>query len=67
MVDSIETEADGRGAGAGVGAGAAGGGAAKKPYGKSTPAREIAAAMLFLCSEEAATINGVRLPLMGRG
>jgi NAD(P)-dependent dehydrogenase (short-subunit alcohol dehydrogenase family) len=42
-------------------------GGAKKPYGKSTPAEEIAAAMLFLCSEEAATINGVRLPLTGRG
>jgi NAD(P)-dependent dehydrogenase (short-subunit alcohol dehydrogenase family) len=39
----------------------------KKPYGKSTPAEEIAAAMLYLCSEEAATINGTRLPLMGRG
>jgi NAD(P)-dependent dehydrogenase (short-subunit alcohol dehydrogenase family) len=36
-------------------------------YGKSTPAREIAAAMLFLCSDEAATINGTRLPLTGRG
>jgi NAD(P)-dependent dehydrogenase (short-subunit alcohol dehydrogenase family) len=39
----------------------------KKPYGKSTPAEEIAAAMLFLCSDQAATINGVRLPLTGRG
>ena len=39
----------------------------KKPYGKSTPAEEIAAAMLFLCSDQAATINGVRLPLIGRG
>jgi len=39
----------------------------KKPYGKSTPAEEIAAAMLFLCSEGAATINGARLPLTGRG
>jgi NAD(P)-dependent dehydrogenase (short-subunit alcohol dehydrogenase family) len=39
----------------------------KKPYGKSTPAEEIAAAMLFLCSEQAATINGIRLPLTGRG
>jgi NAD(P)-dependent dehydrogenase (short-subunit alcohol dehydrogenase family) len=39
----------------------------RKAYGKSTPAEEIAAAMLFLCSEEAATINGVRLPLTGRG
>jgi len=38
----------------------------KKPYGKSTPAEEIAAAMLFLCSDQAATINGVRLPLTGR-
>jgi NAD(P)-dependent dehydrogenase (short-subunit alcohol dehydrogenase family) len=39
----------------------------KKPYGKSTPAEEIAAAMLFLCSEQAGTINGIRLPLMGKG
>jgi NAD(P)-dependent dehydrogenase (short-subunit alcohol dehydrogenase family) len=39
----------------------------KKPYGKSTPAEEIAAAMLFLCSESAATINGARVPLTGRG
>jgi NAD(P)-dependent dehydrogenase (short-subunit alcohol dehydrogenase family) len=38
-----------------------------KTYGKSTPAAEIAAAMLFLCSEEAATINGAHLPLIGRG
>jgi NAD(P)-dependent dehydrogenase (short-subunit alcohol dehydrogenase family) len=36
-------------------------------YGKSTPAEEIAAAMLFLCSPRAATINGVHLPLTGRG
>jgi NAD(P)-dependent dehydrogenase (short-subunit alcohol dehydrogenase family) len=39
---------------------------AKKPYGKSTTAEEIAAAMLFLCSDGAATINGVRLPLTGK-
>jgi NAD(P)-dependent dehydrogenase (short-subunit alcohol dehydrogenase family) len=38
-----------------------------KPYGKSTPAEEIAAAMLFLCSDSAATINGARVPLTGRG
>lgn len=38
-----------------------------KPYGKSTPAEEIAAAMLFLCSDAAEMINGVRLPLTGRG
>jgi len=42
-------------------------GAVKKPYGKATPAWEIAAAMLYLCSDEASTINGVRLPLIGRG
>jgi len=54
MVDSIETPG-------------ADAGAARKPYGKLTPGREIAAAMLFLCSDEAATINGVRLPLIGRG
>jgi len=39
----------------------------KKAYGKSTPAEEIAAAMVFLCTDEAATINGARLPLTGRG
>ncbi len=39
----------------------------KKAYGKSTPAEEIAAAMLFLCADKAATINGARLPLTGRG
>jgi NADP-dependent 3-hydroxy acid dehydrogenase YdfG len=39
----------------------------KKAYGKSTPAEEIAAAMLFLCADEAATINGTRLSLTGRG
>lgn len=38
----------------------------QKPYGKSTPPEEIAAAMLFLCSDQAATINGVRLPLTGK-
>jgi NAD(P)-dependent dehydrogenase (short-subunit alcohol dehydrogenase family) len=38
----------------------------KKPYGRSTPAEEIAAAMLFLCSDQAVSINGVRLPLIGR-
>ncbi len=38
----------------------------KKPYGKSTPAEEIAATMLFLCSDKAATINGARVPLTGR-
>jgi NADP-dependent 3-hydroxy acid dehydrogenase YdfG len=39
----------------------------KKGYGKSTPAEEIAAAMLFLCADESGTINGIRLPLTGRG
>lgn len=43
------------------------GSAAPKPYGKATPAEQIAATMIFLCSEDAATINGVRLPLIGRG
>jgi NAD(P)-dependent dehydrogenase (short-subunit alcohol dehydrogenase family) len=38
----------------------------QKPYGKSTPPEEIAAAMLFLCSDNAATINGIRLPMMGK-
>jgi NAD(P)-dependent dehydrogenase (short-subunit alcohol dehydrogenase family) len=41
--------------------------APKKPYGKTTPAEEVAAAMLFLCSDGAATINGARVPLTGRG
>lgn len=57
VVDSIETEPE-----AGHDSGAP-----KKAYGKSTPAGEIAAAMLFLCSDEAATINGVRLPILGHG
>ena len=39
----------------------------KKAYGKSTPAEEIATAMLFLCADEAATINGTRLSLTGHG
>ena len=30
-------------------------------------AEEIAAAMLYLCSDEAGVINGARLPLTGRG
>jgi NADP-dependent 3-hydroxy acid dehydrogenase YdfG len=38
-----------------------------KAYGKTTPAAEIAAAMQFLCSPAAATINGARIPLTGRG
>ncbi len=38
----------------------------QKPYGKSTPPEQIAAAMLFLCSDGAVTINGVRLPLTGK-
>jgi NADP-dependent 3-hydroxy acid dehydrogenase YdfG len=38
----------------------------QKPYGKATPPDEIAAAMLFLCSDKAVSINGVRLPLMGK-
>ncbi len=42
------------------------GGASKKSPGKSTPPSLIASAMLFLCSEEAGTINGARLPLTGR-
>ena len=55
VVDSIEVEAE-----AGLH-----GAAPKKSYGRSTPAAEIAAAMLFLCSDDAGTINGVRLPLIG--
>ncbi len=38
-----------------------------KDYSKSTSAEEIAAAMLYLCSDEASAINGVRLMLTGRG
>jgi NAD(P)-dependent dehydrogenase (short-subunit alcohol dehydrogenase family) len=37
-----------------------------KPYGKATPAEQIAAAMIYLCSEGAATINGIHLALTGR-
>ena len=43
------------------------GGQPRTPYGRSTPAGEIASAMLYLCSSQAATINGIRLPLTGRG
>jgi NAD(P)-dependent dehydrogenase (short-subunit alcohol dehydrogenase family) len=35
-------------------------------YGKATPPEEIAAAMRFLCSDAAATVNGARIPLTGR-
>jgi len=35
-------------------------------FGKATPPEEIASAMLFLCSDGAATINGARIPLTGR-
>jgi NADP-dependent 3-hydroxy acid dehydrogenase YdfG len=35
--------------------------------GKGTPPDQIAAAMVFLCSDEASSINGVRIPLTGRG
>ena len=38
-----------------------------KDYSKSTSAEEIAAAMLYLCSDEASAINGARLALTGRG
>jgi NADP-dependent 3-hydroxy acid dehydrogenase YdfG len=41
--------------------------AAGKDYGKSTPPSEIAAAMLYLCSPAAGTVNGVRLSLTGKG
>jgi NAD(P)-dependent dehydrogenase (short-subunit alcohol dehydrogenase family) len=41
-------------------------GAPKKAAGKTTPAEAIAAAMLSLCSDEAAAINGARIPLTGR-
>jgi NAD(P)-dependent dehydrogenase (short-subunit alcohol dehydrogenase family) len=59
VVDAIDTPEARQAPGTGV--------VDKKAYGKTTPAEEIAAAMLFLCSAEAATINGVRLPLTGRG
>ncbi len=39
----------------------------KKEASKGTKAEEIAAAMIYLCSEEAGAINGARIPLMGRG
>jgi NAD(P)-dependent dehydrogenase (short-subunit alcohol dehydrogenase family) len=38
-----------------------------KPYGKTTSAEQIASAMVYLCSEDAAAINGIRLALTGRG
>jgi len=37
-----------------------------KPPARSTPAEQIAAAMLYLCSPTAAGINGARLPLTGK-
>jgi NAD(P)-dependent dehydrogenase (short-subunit alcohol dehydrogenase family) len=37
-----------------------------KDFGKSTAAEEIAAAMLYLCSDAAGVVNGARLPLTGR-
>ena len=64
-VDSIDSP-ETRGA-AGAGAATASPAGPKKPYGKTTPAEEVAAAMVYLCSDEAATINGARLPLTGRG
>jgi len=36
-----------------------------KDYSKSTSAEDIAAKMLYLCSDEAGSINGERLPLTG--
>jgi NAD(P)-dependent dehydrogenase (short-subunit alcohol dehydrogenase family) len=36
-----------------------------KDYSKSTPAEDIAAKMLYLCSDEAGSINGQRIPLIG--
>ncbi|HLF25586.1 MAG TPA: SDR family NAD(P)-dependent oxidoreductase [Anaerolineae bacterium] len=38
-----------------------------KDYSKATSAEEIAAAMLYLCSDAASAINGARLALTGRG
>ena len=38
-----------------------------RDFSKSTSAEEIAAAMVYLCSDAAAAINGARLPLTGRG
>jgi len=38
-----------------------------KDFSRSTAAEEIAAAMLYLCSDEANAINGARLPLTSRG
>lgn len=42
------------------------GAAGAKPTPRSTPAEQIAAAMLYLCSSEAAGINGAKLPLNSR-
>lgn len=41
-------------------------GAQRKDARKATPAEQIAAAMLYFCSEEAASVNGTRLSLTGR-
>lgn len=38
----------------------------KADFAKWVPPEQIAAAMLFLCSEEAASINGARIPIYGR-
>jgi NAD(P)-dependent dehydrogenase (short-subunit alcohol dehydrogenase family) len=35
--------------------------------GQGTPPEEILAAMLYLCTDEAGMVNGVRLPLVGAG
>jgi NAD(P)-dependent dehydrogenase (short-subunit alcohol dehydrogenase family) len=39
----------------------------KKGTSKGTKAEDIAAAMIYLCSEEAGAINGTKIPLLGRG
>lgn len=38
-----------------------------KDEGKGTTPNELVAAMLYLCSDEAAKINGTRIPLIGAG
>ena len=39
----------------------------KADFSKWVPPEQIAHAMLYLCSDEAASINGARIPVYGGG